>query len=117
MITKAIEIMETAAGGESQFFEWKFCRMDGSLFDAEVSLSRFFINEQVYLQAIIRDITARKQNDEALARRVQQQALIATLGQTALADPDLRHLFDTTVEADRLHLRCGILQSARIAPK
>jgi diguanylate cyclase (GGDEF)-like protein/PAS domain S-box-containing protein len=46
--------------GEPQYFELRHRRGDGTLFDAEISLNRVDIANEVLFQAIIRDITARK---------------------------------------------------------
>jgi PAS domain S-box-containing protein/putative nucleotidyltransferase with HDIG domain len=62
---------ELALAGKPQFFEWKYLRPDGTLFDAEVSFNRVDIGNEVFLQAIVRDITDRKQAAEKLEKTLE----------------------------------------------
>jgi signal transduction histidine kinase/DNA-binding NarL/FixJ family response regulator len=48
------------------YFEWQGKRSDGSIFPAEIALHSMTLDNQVITQAIIRDITVRKQAEEAL---------------------------------------------------
>ncbi len=52
--------------GNSQMFYWRFMRKDGIVFDAEVSLNAFQLNNKNFVQAIVRDITARLKAEVAL---------------------------------------------------
>lgn len=63
---KAQEKLNDALGGRQQFFEWVHRRADGSDFWAEVSLSRFDLDSRHYLMAFVRDISARKEAEQAL---------------------------------------------------
>lgn len=56
----AMDRVGAAIAGEPQRFEWVHTRGDGSLFDAEVSLSAFEESGRALIIGVVRDITERK---------------------------------------------------------
>jgi len=65
---KAQGYIRAALAGAPQFFEWKHRKLDGSLFDAEVSLNRVDIDGKPVIQAIVRDVTRRKKAEAELKK-------------------------------------------------
>ncbi|MDD2914020.1 MAG: diguanylate cyclase [Gallionella sp.] len=62
----AAEKIQAALRGETQHFEWRSLCSDNTPFDVDINLNGIELGGQVYLQAVVRDITGRKQVEQAL---------------------------------------------------
>lgn len=75
------EIIAAAERGEQQFFEWQYQRADGSLFDAEVTLSFITINGESHLLATMHDVSDRKAVEAALRQSNARLSRINTIAE------------------------------------
>ena len=77
-MTLANERIATAMKEGSNRFEWVHRRVDGSDFPAEVLLNAIELGGRPVLQAVVRDITGRKQAEDALREaKVSAEASVA----------------------------------------
>jgi len=70
-IQKARSLVNSALENIPQYFEWQHMKNDGTVFDTEVTLNRFQLGSRTFLQAIVRDITHRKQAERSLKEKEQ----------------------------------------------
>ncbi|MFW6326990.1 MAG: response regulator [Bacteroidota bacterium] len=68
----SLKKLSIVKGGRTKIFEWQYRRFDGSLFYSEVSLNSLLLNEEVFVLAIIRDITDRKYVEKKLLETIIQ---------------------------------------------
>jgi PAS domain S-box-containing protein len=114
---KALQKINTALEGQSQFFEWIHKKSDETLFEVEVNLSRIEIEGEMLIQAIVRDITDRKQSERALKqaeerfRTVFQNTIVGLYrttpgGAVLMANPALIKMlgFSDFTQLERLQL-------------
>ncbi|MBI2276144.1 MAG: EAL domain-containing protein [Dechloromonas sp.] len=69
-------MISRAQAGVPVVFEWRNRRPDGSPVAVEISLSRIDYGGEDCLQAIVRDITERKQKDDRIKELLDEQRLI-----------------------------------------
>jgi PAS domain S-box-containing protein len=86
---KAREKIDAALAGRPCLFEWRHCRLDATEFDAEVSLNRLDLGGRPFLQAVVRDITARKTAAAVLERRAAfDELMVGILGRFVDCRPE-----------------------------
>ncbi len=86
----AERIIGRALAEGAQRFEWLHCRLDtGKNFIAEVCLTPVELNDRIFLQAIVRDITGQKQAQRELSDNREMLSLILNSTAEAIYGIDL----------------------------
>jgi len=93
---KAKAIFTAAFRGEAQLFEWQHARPNGELFDVSISLNSLVINNTNYVQAVLRDITDKKQteNELKLYRTQLEQMVVEKTNDLLSLNEELRAIND-----------------------
>ena len=85
-VESAREKIEGAMRGENQFFSWLHQRRDGVQFHAEVSLDCVTLPSGKLLQAVVRDVTERRESEATrhqLEERLRHAARLEAVGRLA----------------------------------
>ena len=70
------KMIDVAPGKTSSTFEDKLIRLNGSVFDAEITLIHSLINDTTAIQLIINDVSDRKSTEQALKRSEERYRLL-----------------------------------------
>jgi PAS domain S-box-containing protein len=76
----------------SHRFEWTLRRMDGTLFPADVLMSKLELGGRELLQGTIRDISERQQAEEAVQRRARYDAMSSEIGTAMVEEGEFQDL-------------------------
>lgn len=91
-LEKSEEVMRTAVEKGSNSFEWQYKKYTGETFYASVTLSRIDTDDEVFIQASIRDITEQIETKKRLEAQNELQNLLMRISSkyinTPLADVD-----------------------------
>jgi PAS domain S-box-containing protein len=89
-------IFAAAFRGEAQLFEWQHMRCNGELFDVSISLNALELNNTLYVQAVLRDITDKKhtENELKLYRTQLEQMVVEKTNDLLSLNEELRAIND-----------------------
>jgi two-component system sensor histidine kinase/response regulator len=91
-------------------FEWVHRRADGTDFPAEVSLTAVEVGEHKLVQAIVQDLSDRKQVEAALQERANLAALRAEIGSALAQSDNLQVILNRCTAAVVKYLNAAFVQ-------
>ncbi|GET40069.1 diguanylate cyclase domain-containing protein [Microseira wollei] len=91
-------------------------RQDQTQFPAEASIYKLKLPQETILAVILRDITERKQAEEALQNQIARERLVAAIAARIRQSLDLETILNTTVAEVRQFLACDRVIIYRFFP-
>ncbi len=113
----ATEKIMAAFHGEHQRFYWQHTRLDGSTFDAEVSLNPTHLGNKAVVQAVVQDISERKKAEEKIkeySRNLEGMVEERTSGLEAAQEAMLNLVEDLNDSKDELEKKALELEKMNI---
>lgn len=111
-LKKTLKAIQDAFNGEPQQFEFWGVKSSGEIFPKDVRLFKGTYFGQEVIIAIAQDITARKQNEEALQKQLKELSILhlAALAESTARDTDELIQNITDIIGDTLYSdNCGVL--------
>lgn len=94
---KASQIYREILLDKSQKFEWQHLKSNGELFHASISLNKIVLQGEIYIQAILRNVTEQKRKDIELSNYRDRLENLGELKTAKLAEANIQ-LYSTNQE-------------------
>lgn len=95
---RALDIISKVKAGSSQKFNWLHRKNNGEVFEAEVSLNAVYIENEMYIQAILRDITKKRDLQKELENENERLGSILSQIQVGVIIFDANYNIEWTNE-------------------
>jgi PAS domain S-box-containing protein len=102
-VEKGEEKLKAVAEGKSQFFYWRHTTKNGTEFDAEVSLNPFKMGGKSLIQAIVRDISDRKQAERLIKESEERFRLLSEAAMEGIVMSEEGEIIDANDQFARIH--------------